>query len=377
MLSQRIFKWFSKLGDKVTTSVMSNYTNFRERKFVDQVKVKFQAGNGGNGCVSHFRDRNVLTGAPDGGDGGKGGDILLKASHHFTDLHIFKGKPIFGNNGKSGGGLGKFGKDGGDLHISVPVGTLIYEILSESQSINQAGIRKIQYNKKFLTDLDEEGKEILIVKGGKGGRGNQNHRSIREQEKGSLGQVKEIFMELKCIADCGLVGFPNAGKSTFLASVSRSLPKIANYPFTTLTPLVGKVKFVDNSAFTIADIPGIIEESHQNKGLGLEFLRHIERTHVLIFMLDISGSHNEQPWKNFEILKNELLQYRSDFLDKPYILVANKTDIEPDSQRRVKELEQRVGKKVFEISAKHGLGIGEVILELRRILQEMGKIVYY
>lgn len=151
---------------------MDNYSNFRERRFVDQVKVKFQAGNGGSGCVSHFRDRNILIGAPDGGDGGKGGDIYLKASSHFTDLHMFKNKPIVGNSGRSGGGKGCFGKDGGDLHISVPIGTLLYEILNETQSINQAGVRKVHYNKKFLIDIDEENKEILIAKGGKGGRGN-------------------------------------------------------------------------------------------------------------------------------------------------------------------------------------------------------------
>lgn len=177
-------------------------------------------------------------------------------------------------------------------------------------------------------------------------------------------------MELKSIADCGLVGFPNAGKSTFLASISRSLPKIANYPFTTLTPLIGKVKFIDNSSFTVADIPGIIEDSHLNKGLGLEFLRHIERTHVLIFMIDISGEDNQHPAEKFNILRNELLQYKADFLDRPYLVVANKSDIEPDSERRINELKEAIGdpEKCYEISAKHGTGVGEVLIGLRKIL---------
>lgn len=157
---------------------------------MDQVKVKFEAGNGGNGCISHFRDRNILTGAPDGGDGGRGGDIYLKATSYFQDLHMFKNKPVVGNNGRAGGGIGCSGRNGGDLHISVPIGTLVSDILNETQSINAAGVRKINYNKKFLIDLDEEGKEIMIAKGGKGGRGNQNHRSILVTEQGELGQVK-------------------------------------------------------------------------------------------------------------------------------------------------------------------------------------------
>ena len=260
----------------VTESLMKEYTNFRERNFVDRLKLVIKAGNGGRGCVTYYRDRKVRTGAPDGGSGGRGGNVYFRAINKIYDLNHLKKPTYEGNNGKPGMKSKKDGKDGGDMKLSVPVGTIVYNIKEVTEDNKLI--------KDIISDLDFEGKEALVAKGGVGGKGNANNIGIKDPEPGGLGEVRNIYLELKCIADVGLVGFPNAGKSTFLASVTRALPKIAEYPFTTLNPMIGKVQFIDGNSFTIADIPGIIEDAHKNKGLGLDFLRHIERTRVYIYI---------------------------------------------------------------------------------------------
>ncbi|KAM3134693.1 hypothetical protein pb186bvf_013168 [Paramecium bursaria] len=312
--------------------IYKSNANFLERNFVDKIKLFVKAGDGGKGCVCYYRDRIIVTGAPDGGDGGKGGDIYLKACTTMSDFSNFNKPHIKGNNGRQGMKEKKNGKNGGDLYFSVPVGTIIYD-----------------ENRKFISDLYEPFKQVMIAKGGKGGRGNGKHVAIREVELGELGQEKNLLLELSTIADIGLVGFPNAGKSTLLASASRTLPKIADYPFTTLNPLIGKINFIDNFSMTISDIPGLIEDAHLNKGLGIEFLRHIERCKMLLYVLDAQEDVENQ----LNILKKEIHEYNPKILQKPSLVIVNKIDL-IDNQN------------YFGISAKHGVNIGDGKSQIER-----------
>lgn len=363
---------FSPLTEPaVTETLMSNYSNFSEKRFIDKLKVKVKAGRGGNGCVSFYRDRVVRAGAPDGGCGGKGGDLYLRASSSLNDLHVIKKTLLEGNNGKSAGGGKRDGKHGKDIYYNVPTGTLVYEILSDKKIIlKEERILKHDYHKRLVKDLDQEGKSVLIAKGGAGGKGNARFRGLKVAESGKIGECKEIYLELKSIADVGLVGLPNVGKSSILASVSRSLPRIANYPFTTLSPLVGKIRFIDDFEFTMADIPGIIEDAHKNKGLGLEFLRHIERTKVFVYVLDVCGEENEDLFTKLSILRNEVYCYKKNFQGKPSIVVVNKCDLEADAEKRFVNLKEKCDKPCFLISAKHGFGIGEMLVKLRSLVEQ-------
>ena len=291
--------------------------------------------------MSYHRDRITKSGAPDGGSGGSGGDLHFRASPFLSDLHVMRKALVEGNNGKSASRAKRDGMNGKPIYLNVPVGTLVWEVLYDKKiNTKEENIVKNEYQKRLLKDLDQDGKSVLVVKGGVGGRGNANHRGLKVAESGTPGEIKDVILEMKSIADIGLVGLPNVGKSSILASVSRSLPKIANYPFTTLNPLIGKIRFIDNFVFTMADIPGIIEDAHKNKGLGLEFLRHIERTKVFVYVLDVAGEENKILKKHLDILVNEVKCYKKDFMNRPSIVVVNKCDLEPEAEARFLALQK-------------------------------------
>jgi GTP-binding protein len=282
--------------------------------FIDYVKIHLIAGNGGSGCVSFHREKFVAKGGPDGGDGGKGGNIIVKGNQQLRTLRDFRyHKEYRSKRGQHGMGSNRHGKSGKDVELKVPLGTLIKEA--------DTG--------QILADIVDDGQRFILAKGGKGGKGNARfatptHQSPREWEVGGVGEDKWIELELKLIADVGLVGMPNAGKSTFLSRISAAKPKIADYPFTTLQPNLGIVKYKDTSSYVVADIPGLIEGAHEGKGLGHQFLRHIERTRVLAYIIDVT---DEDPAKTFSILNRELSEYSHLLSRKPFLIVLNKMDI--------------------------------------------------
>ena len=282
--------------------------------FIDYAEIAVKAGNGGKGAVAFRREKYVPKGGPSGGNGGKGGDIIIEAHHNLSTLLDFRYKRNYkAQNGEPGSNALKDGKSGKDIIIKVPVGTIIKNASTE----------------KVLSDLDEDKKRIIIVKGGKGGKGNSNfatptNQTPRFADDGKPGEQNKIILELKLIADVGLVGFPNAGKSTLISVVSAARPKIADYPFTTLGPVLGIVKYKDYQSFTIADIPGIIEGAHEGKGLGHKFLRHIERTKILLFLIDITS---EDYQRTFDILNKELNSYSKVLSGKKKIIALSKADL--------------------------------------------------
>jgi len=312
--------------------------------FVDEVKIFVKAGRGGNGCLAFRREKFVPKGGPSGGDGGDGGSVYLKADRNLSTLYDFKFHPHFkAENGTHGKGDNKKGRRGEDLIIKVPCGTEVYK------------------NNFLIADLVYDGDEVLVAKGGRGGRGNASFKSATnptpyEVEAGEDGEYAQIILKLKLIADIGLVGFPNAGKSTFLSKISNARPKIADFPFTTLKPNLGVAKVgLDEIAF--ADLPGIIEDAHRGKGLGLKFLQHIERVRVLLFLIDVFGySERGNPYRDFQILKKEIQEYNPFILEKPLVIVLNKMDIE--GSRKIAE---SFPEKHFEISAKTGENINSVL----------------
>lgn len=324
--------------------------------FIDKAKIFVTAGRGGDGCISFRREKFVPYGGPDGGNGGKGGDIYIETDNKKITLLDLSYKPkFFAENGVKGEGSNKYGKYGKDLIIKVPLGTIVYK------------------NKELFADLKEEGQRILVAKGGRGGRGNsafktQRHTVPRIAEKGEPGETAEIDLELRLIADVGLVGFPNAGKSTFLSVVSSARPKIADYPFTTLEPNLGVVKLEDNQ-FVIADIPGIIEGASDGKGLGLEFLRHIKRTKVLLYMIDVSGFDGSNPYDTYKILQKELKKYSKYMSKKHMVIVLNKTDI-PTAQENIKQFKKKVkNKKIYTISNMTKEGIDKLLFDIYKLIQ--------
>jgi len=293
--------------------------------FIDRVKIRVKGGDGGNGCVSFRREKYVPKGGPNGGDGGNGGNVIFMADDSLSTLIDFKYRNIFkAQNGKHGQGGDKTGKSGSDLIIRLPCGSIIKD-LSDG---------------KILADLTENGASCIVARGGKGGRGNAHFASSTNQapryaEKGTKGEEKEIEIELKLIADAGLVGLPNAGKSTLISRISAARPKIADYPFTTLEPNLGIVKYREFNSFVVADIPGLIEGAHLGKGLGIKFLKHIERTRILVFLIDASVIHLKKNKKeDYEILLNELKSYDRKLLDKPRIICFSKIDTLTDQQKK-------------------------------------------
>lgn len=325
--------------------------------FIDQAKIFLYAGRGGDGCIGFRREKYVPKGGPNGGDGGKGASIIIRASRHLQTLMDFRYKSVYkAPNGEHGKGGMKNGKDGEDLIIKVPLGTQIF--LDETEEL--------------LADLVEDGDEFLAVKGGRGGRGNTwfatpTQRTPRFAEPGKDGEERVVRLELKLIADVGLVGFPNAGKSTFISVVSRAKPKIADYPFTTLVPNLGIVHYKDSISFSIADIPGIIEGASEGKGLGLQFLQHIERTKVMLFLIE---PFSEDPKTDFKLLLNELKQYNPDLADKPRLIAITKADaIDQDTKNELAK--KKIDRKTpFIISAHSGEGMDKLMEKLAGIVVE-------
>ncbi len=284
--------------------------------FIDRVKIFVKGGRGGNGAVAFLREKFRPRGGPAGGDGGKGGDVVLVATSSKHTLLDFKYKRHYiAENGQHGKGKNQKGKDGEDLIVYVPVGTVVYDA--------QTG--------EMICDLVEEGQRCVVAKGGKGGRGNAHFATPTDQapryaEPGEEGEERWIILELKLIADVGIVGLPNAGKSTLLKRLTRANPKVGDYPFTTLTPNLGVMELDEERRLVIADIPGLIENAHKGAGLGLEFLRHIERTKVLLHLIDVSDFREKDPIEAFETVNKELTLYSEDLGKKPQMVVANKVD---------------------------------------------------
>ncbi len=320
-------------------------------KFIDYTVIHVKAGDGGRGCVSFRREKYVPKGGPDGGDGGKGGDVILKATSELNTLiDIAYRKTYRAQRGEHGKGKKKHGADGADTIILLPVGTVVKDIEGN-----------------VLADLDYEGASYIAAKGGKGGLGNFHFVSSINQvpkyaQPGMPGEERWLTLELKLLADVGLIGLPNAGKSTLISVISSAKPKIADYPFTTIVPNLGVVKVDEGKSFVVADIPGIIEGAHRGAGLGLQFLRHIERTSLLLHLVDISDLLTSDPVEDFEIVNRELLAYSSKLLEKPQIVVGTKCDLAYD-KIRLKALERYCKEKnldFFIISAFTGLGIKEL-----------------
>lgn len=335
--------------------------------FIDVAKIFVKAGKGGNGVVAWRREKYEPAGGPYGGDGGKGGSIILYADEGIRTLMDFRYKRSYtGQNGEDGRAKKQFGADGEDIILKVPVGTLV----------------KDEETGKVIVDLKDPGQEFAIAKGGKGGRGNARFATATRQapgfaEAGRKGQERHIILELKLLADVGLIGFPNVGKSTLLSIVSAARPKIANYHFTTLKPNLGVVRVADEKSFVIADIPGLIEGASKGAGLGHDFLRHIERTRVLVHVLDASGSEGRDPIDDFYKINQELSQYNEKLMDKPQIIAANKIDITGAEEwvTRIKEEFEPKGIAVYEISAASQSGIKELLYAVWNMLENT-EIIY-
>ena len=335
--------------------------------FIDQVKIFVKAGDGGDGCLSFRREKYVPRGGPNGGNGGHGGDIILRATQQLATL-VDLGYQQHYRVRRAGHGEGKdqFGKDSPDMMIKVPVGTVVRDAATQEP----------------LADLIHEGQDFVVVKGGKGGRGNavfatSTNQAPRRTEPGQPGEEKWLILELKLLADVGLVGFPSAGKSTLISRISSARPKIADYPFTTLTPNLGTVSIEEGKSFVVADIPGLIQGAHQGKGLGIRFLRHIERTTFLLFLIDIGESLTQDPVKALETLQEELLAYSPEISKKPFAVSANKMDIKGDGSA-LSELRKYCRRKkipFLEISAVAGEGVKELVYFLWENLSEKRRSV--
>lgn len=327
--------------------------------FVDHSKIFVKAGNGGDGCICFHREKFVPLGGPDGGDGGKGGDVIVKARETLRTLFDLKIRPHYeAENGKNGQGNNRYGRSAPPLFIYVPVGTVIQDA---STSL-------------VLADLTEDGQELLVARGGRGGRGNAKFKSANRQapriaERGEPGAEITLSLELKLLADVGLVGYPNAGKSTLLSRISKARPKIADYPFTTLTPNLGVASFGAGSSFVVADIPGLIDGAHSGVGLGDEFLRHIERTKVVIHVIDVFGFDNKSAWENYQSINKELKLYSPKLAKKPQVIALNKTDL-PEAAEQIKQFKKHLKKKpIYVISAMAGAGLKELMKAVQEELK--------
>ena len=328
--------------------------------FIDKVKIYIKAGNGGNGSASLHTEKYVPNGGPDGGDGGKGGDVIFEATTSENTLNAFHYQKHFrAGDGENGGRQRSFGKQGEDIVVKVPVGTVVK---------NSDG--------EIVADMFENGQREVILKGGKGGRGNWHFKTSRRQspsfaEHGVKTEQYEVILELKTIADVGLVGFPNVGKSTLLSVVSDANPKIANYHFTTLSPNLGVVSYYDTT-FVMADIPGLIEGASEGAGLGHSFLRHIERTRLLVHVLDISGSEERDPLVDFELINNEIYSYDESLKTLSMIVVANKMDM-PSAEENLKRFTRKYGKKyqIIPMTTIIHEGVDELICAIAKTLETL------
>lgn len=329
--------------------------------FVDRVKIHVKGGNGGNGMVSFFRAKYITHGGPDGGDGGRGGDVIFVGDESMGTLMDFRYKRMFkAGNGQDGGKRNCFGKDGESVVIKVPVGTVIREAESG----------------KIMADITKHGEEKILIHGGKGGKGNQHfatptRQAPRYAEPGRVAKEYDVILELKLIADVGLIGFPNVGKSTLLSMVTNANPKIANYHFTTLAPNLGVVEGKYGDSFVLADIPGLVEGASEGVGLGHAFLRHVERTKVFIHVVDAAGVEGDDPVENVRKINQELEAYNPELMKRPQVIAANKTDI-PGSEEnveRLKEAYEKEGFEVFTISAATNKGLDELLTKVAEILK--------
>jgi len=326
--------------------------------FIDQAKISVMAGNGGHGVVSFRREKYVPKGGPDGGDGGKGGDVIIQTDPNLHTLLDFRYRRRFkAQSGKHGQGANKTGRSGENLIIRVPKGTLIKELDTE----------------EVLADLVEDNQQVIVARGGKGGRGNarfatSTNQTPRNAESGEEGESRQILLELKLIADVGLVGLPNAGKSTLLSRLTAARPKIADYPYTTLSPNLGIVRYKEQLSFVIADIPGLIEGAHNGKGLGLDFLRHIERTKVLAFLIEYTSP---DIFQDYQVLRNELNRYNPELLKRPSLIVLTKIDLEMDDEPIVLEQVNQLGIPLLKISALTGTGLDELKNRLWELIQDV------
>ena len=335
--------------------------NRKERRkimFIDRAVIEVRSGKGGDGAIAFLHEKYVAKGGPAGGNGGRGGSIYLRASKTINTLFNFRhSKTFIANDGEKGGIKNQYGKYAEDVIVDVPVGTVVY----------------LEKDKEFLGDLNEDGKIVMVAKGGRGGRGNSCFKSSTNRvpkiaENGEPGERKRLILELKLLADVGLVGFPSVGKSTLLSVVSAAKPEIADYPFTTITPNLGVVSVKDGSSFVMADLPGLIEGAHQGKGLGLQFLRHIERCRVIVHVIDLSETGRD-PFEDYKIINNELNEYGFALDKRPQIIVASKMD-EEGTEEKLKKLEKQIGKEIIPISAITEDNIDKLLYKCSEVLKE-------
>jgi len=327
-------------------------------KFIDEAIITIQSGDGGRGCVSFRREKYIPRGGPDGGDGGKGGDIVLRASSRKRTLYQFRYRKHFkAKNGAHGQGKQKTGKNSQDLVIELPPGTLVTDADTE----------------QVITDLIKCGETVVLARGGRGGQGNarfktSTHRTPRLAQPGEPGETKTLKLELKLLADVGIIGLPNAGKSTLIAAVSSARPKTGNYPFTTLFPSLGVVQTDWAEPFVVADIPGLIKGAHKGTGLGIRFLRHIERTRILVHLIDVSAVDRDNPLHAYCTVNEELVMYNRKLMEKPQIVVLNKIDL-PDVREASKKFQSALKEKqVILVSALTGQGIENLNSKIIQLL---------
>ncbi len=336
--------------------------------FVDEVEVRVAAGNGGRGCVAFRREKYVPRGGPSGGDGGNGGSVFLRASPHLNTLVSFRFHPDFkARRGQHGMGSNMHGANGPDLVLDVPIGTVACELSDEDPPVEVA-------------DLTVSGQRVRVAAGGQGGRGNarfvsSTNRAPRRADPGVPGEIKRLRLQLKLLADVGLVGFPNAGKSTMISRISAARPKIAAYPFTTLTPHLGVVSLGDDRSFVVADVPGLIEGAHRGLGLGHQFLRHLERTRLLVHVVDVSGASGRDPVQDMDIVRRELELYRPEFAGRPQIAAANKIDAVSDHADvdRLAAYLAACGIPMYRVSAVTGEGIDALLEAMWAGLRGVGE----
>src|SRR5881409_2928308 len=344
--------------------------------FVDRVKAFAQAGKGGRGSVSFRREKFVPKGGPDGGDGGRGGDVILRADRHVDNLaNLFYEPIIKAKNGGHGMGKKMAGRAGATKIVKVPVGTIVYAVEGAQRSTPNAEQSGIP-----IVDLTRDGQEFVLCRGGAGGKGNvhfksSRNRAPRQYTEGEEGEQGHFLLELRTIADAGLVGYPNAGKSTLLREISAARPKVAAYPFTTLHPIIGVVEFPDYCRATIADIPGLIEGAHRGLGLGHEFLRHITRCRVLVFVIDVAGSEGRNPVEDLKNLRREIDLYNPTLSSRPWIVVANKMDL-PGAKENLKAMQERLPRiKIVPTSSAKGEGVDALKEALAAIMTNDKEVV--
>lgn len=332
--------------------------------FIDEAKIYVKAGDGGDGCIAFRREKFIPKGGPNGGDGGRGGDVYFLTAEDTDTLLDFSGRPIWkAQNGQPGLGSNCSGINGEDLILKVPVGTQIYDM---------------DLDGLLLQDMSKPDMKVKICRGGRGGKGNQHYatstlQAPRFAQKGQKGRERNLKLVLKLIADVGLVGLPNAGKSTLLSRCSSARPKIADYPFTTLEPVLGIVELSDYRRFVMADLPGLIEGAHNGAGLGTDFLRHIERTRLIVHILDIMPMDETDPVDNYKKIRKELLSYSAALGKKKELIVLNKADLDPDGEIQ-KDIRKRLRKKVHTISAATGKGIKELSESLFKLVQDQKEV---